>query len=196
MRLTTDTLDEVYTTSDHEIFVKIITSITENWAKLNCLIARPALEIAQERLAEVEQDGSSRTRGRPCQRSITYRDRAKSGYLRHTIACCNRRELSEIELRDILSELLELMGEFNDENNYKNAIKCIEKENADDARTYLRRIWKEMYYWPMVQQRAKIIGLLPNTSGPRTEITPEEKLAAKKLVAAMGYGQSRSNIFK
>ncbi len=59
-------LDEVHTTSDHEIFVKIMTSITENWAKLNRLIPRPALEIAQERLAEVEQDGSSRTRGRPC----------------------------------------------------------------------------------------------------------------------------------
>jgi hypothetical protein len=26
-------LDEVHTTSDHEIFVKIMTSITKNWAK-------------------------------------------------------------------------------------------------------------------------------------------------------------------
>jgi hypothetical protein len=48
----------------------------------------------------------------------------------------------------------------------------------------------------MVQQRAKMIGPLPNTSGPRTEITSHEKQAAKKLVAAMGYGQSRSNVFK
>lgn len=47
-------LDEVHTTSDHKIFVKIMTSITENWAKLSRLIARPALEIAQERLAGVE----------------------------------------------------------------------------------------------------------------------------------------------
>jgi len=37
---------------------------------------------------------------------------------------------------------------------------------------------------------------LPNASSPRTEITPKEKLAAKKLVAAIGYSQSRSNIFK
>ena len=130
-------LDEVYTTSDYEIFVKIMTSITENWAKLNCLIARPALEIAQERLAEVEQDSSSCTRGRPCQMSITCGDCTKSDHLRHTIACCNRRELSEIELQDILLELLELMGKFNNENNYKNAIKRIEKENTDDTRTYL-----------------------------------------------------------
>ena len=57
-------------------------------------------------------------------------------------------------------------------------------------------MWKETCYWLMVQQRAKMIGPLPNASGPRTEITPHEKLAAKKLVTAMGYGQSRSNIFK
>jgi hypothetical protein len=48
----------------------------------------------------------------------------------------------------------------------------------------------------LIQQRAKMIGPLPNASGPRTDITPQEKLAAKKLVAAMGYGQSRNNIFK
>jgi hypothetical protein len=48
----------------------------------------------------------------------------------------------------------------------------------------------------MVQQRAKMIGPLPNASGPRGNITSHEKQAAKKLVAAMGYGQSRSNIFK
>jgi hypothetical protein len=56
-------LDKVYTTSDQEIFVKIMTSITENWAKCNRLIARPALEVAQERLAEIEHNGSSRRRG-------------------------------------------------------------------------------------------------------------------------------------
>jgi hypothetical protein len=56
-------LDEVHAASDHEIFVKIMTSITENWAKSNRLIARPALEVAQERLAEVEHDGSGRSRG-------------------------------------------------------------------------------------------------------------------------------------
>jgi hypothetical protein len=119
-------LDEVYTTSDHEIFVKIMTSITENWAKCNRLMARPALEIAQERLAGVEQDGSRRTR-EPCQISITHGDRTKSDHLRHTISCRDRRELSEIELQDILSEPLELMGKFNDKSDYEDIIKCIEK---------------------------------------------------------------------
>jgi hypothetical protein len=41
-----------------------------------------------------------------------------------------------------------------------------------------------------------MIGPLPESSGPKTEITPQEKLAAKKLIAAMGYGQSRNNLFK
>jgi hypothetical protein len=53
-----------------------------------------------------------------------------------------------------------------------------------------------MYYWPMIQQRAKTIGPLPDSSGSKTEITPQEKLAAKKLIGATGYGQSRNNIFK
>ena len=48
----------------------------------------------------------------------------------------------------------------------------------------------------MIRQRAKMIGPLPKSSGPKTEITPQEKLAAKKLILAMGYGQSRDNIFK
>jgi hypothetical protein len=189
-------LVEVHTKSDHAFFVRIMTGITENWARFNRLIARPAVEVAQEKLAVLELNGSSRTMRNTCQMSITRGNRIKSDHLKYTIACRDRRELSEIELRDILSEPLELMGEFNDENDYENAIKRIEKENADDARTQLRRMWKETYYWPMVQQRAKMIGPLPNASGPRTEITPHEKLAAKKLVAAMGYGQSRSNIFK
>ncbi|KFY02661.1 hypothetical protein O988_02001 [Pseudogymnoascus sp. VKM F-3808] len=178
-------LVEVHTKSDHAVFVRIMTGITENWARFNRLIARPAVEVAQEKLAVLELNGSSRTMRNTCQMSITRGNRIKSDHLRYTIACRDRRELSEIELRDILSEPLELMGEFNDENDYENAIERIEKENADDARTQLRRMWKETYYWPMVQQRAKMIGPLPNASGPRTEITPHEKLAAKKLVAAM-----------
>lgn len=88
------------------------------------------------------------------------------------------------------------MGEFSEESDYETAIKHIERENADDTRTRLRRLWKETYYWPMIQQRAKMIGPLPKSSGPKTDITPQEKLAAKKLIAAMGYGQSRNTIFK
>jgi hypothetical protein len=47
-------LDKLHT-SDYGIFVKIITGITENWARYNRLIARPVLEVAQERLAEASR---------------------------------------------------------------------------------------------------------------------------------------------
>jgi hypothetical protein len=189
-------LDEIRTTSDLGIFVKMMTGITENWATCNRLIARPVLEVAQERLAEVEQDASSRSRSDRFQMSITRGDCTKSDHLRHTIACRDRRELSEIELRDILAEPLELMGEFTDESDYKTAIKRIEKEKADGTTAHLRRMWKESYYWPMIQKRAKMIGPQPNASGPRSQISAQEKVAAKQLVAAMGYGQSRNNVFK
>jgi hypothetical protein len=98
----------------------------------------------------LELNGSSCIMQNLCQMSITCEDRTKSNHLRHTIACRNRRELLEIELQDILFELLELMGEFNDKNDYKNAIKHIKKENANNTRTQLRCMWKETYYWPMV----------------------------------------------
>jgi hypothetical protein len=94
-------LDELHAASDHGIFVKIVISITENWASSNRLIARPALEVAQERLAEVEQAASSCSRAGSFQMSITRGDCTKLDHLRHTIACRDRRELSEIELREV-----------------------------------------------------------------------------------------------
>jgi hypothetical protein len=41
-----------------------------------------------------------------------------------------------------------------------------------------------------------MIGPLPNPSGRKTEITPQEKAAAEKLTLAMRYGQDRGTIFK
>ncbi|KAF8860894.1 hypothetical protein BDZ45DRAFT_777268 [Acephala macrosclerotiorum] len=95
----------------------------------------------------------------------------------NAIACLDWRGLSRMELQDLFSEPAELMGEFSEESDYENAMKQIEKENADDTRTRLR-----LHF--------------PNKSGPKTKITPQEKLAAKKLIVAMGYGQSRNDIFK
>jgi hypothetical protein len=48
----------------------------------------------------------------------------------------------------------------------------------------------------MIRQEAKMIGPLPKSSGPKTEITLQLKLAAKKLIVAIGYEQSGNNIFK
>lgn len=101
-----------------------------------------------------------------------------------------------MEMQKLLSEPEELTSEFREESDYDTAIKHIEKGNADDGRIRLRRLWKETYYWPMIQQGAKKIGPLPNSSGPKTEIAPQEKAIAKKLTLAMRYGQDRGTIFK
>ena len=77
-----------------------------------------------------------------------------------------------MEMQRLLSEPDELIGDFKEDSDYENALKHIEKDNADDARIRLRRLWKETFYWPMIQQRAKMIGLLPKSSGRKIEITP------------------------
>ncbi|KAE8440415.1 hypothetical protein EG329_008016 [Mollisiaceae sp. DMI_Dod_QoI] len=41
-----------------------------------------------------------------------------------------------------------------------------------------------------------MVGHLPKPSGPKTNITPQEKTVAKRLILALGYGSSRNNIFK
>ena len=81
---------------------------------------------------------------------MTREDRVKSERLKHAIACLDVRELSGIELQDILSEPIELIGEFSKESYYENIIKHIEKENAEDSKTRLRYLWKETYYWLMI----------------------------------------------
>jgi hypothetical protein len=133
-------LDDILTTSDPTNFVKIMTSVTENWAKCNRLIGKPALEVAQERHREVKWNSLNRIKQDRCQMNMTREDRIESERLKHAIACLDVRELLRIELRDLLSEPAELMGE---ESDYENAMKQIEKENADDIRTRLRRLWKE-----------------------------------------------------
>ena len=104
--------------------------------------------------------------------------------------------ISHLDIRDLAEKEMqrlwlpeELTREFREESDYETAIKHIKKESADDARIRLRRLWKEAYYWPMIQQRAMMmIGPLHKSPGPQTEITPQEKLATKKLIVAMGYG--------
>jgi hypothetical protein len=77
-------------------------------------------------------------------------DRNKSERLKHAIICLDVRELSGIELQDLVSEPVELISEFSEESEYDTAIKHIEKENADNTRSRLRHLWKETYYWPMI----------------------------------------------
>ena len=55
---------------------------------------------------------------------------------------------------------------------------------------------RETYYWLIIQRRANTMGLLPELSGRKTRITPQEKCATKRLVMALGYGPSRDSILK
>jgi hypothetical protein len=128
-------LDNVLTTSNYTIFVKIMTSITENWAKCNRLIAKPVLEVVQERLQEVEQNSLNCINKNRCQRNMTCEDRNKSECLKHAIVYLDVRELSGIELQDLLSKPVELIGEFSKETEYDIVMKHIEKENTDDTRS-------------------------------------------------------------
>lgn len=69
--------------------------------------------------------------------NITREDRIKSKCLKYTITCLNVRKLLGIELEDLLSELVKLIGEFSEEGEYEITMKYIEKENTNDIRTQL-----------------------------------------------------------
>jgi hypothetical protein len=189
-------------------YSKIMTGLAINCVRYNRRTARPALDVELERLREFERNKLERIAEDRQQMNMALPARITSEMnyqqyeerLRKTtenaIARLDVRELAERELQDTISEPTELTGEFREESDYENVIKQIEKENANDTRTRQRSLWKETYYWPMIQQRAKMIGPLPNPPGPKTEITPQEKIAAKRLMLAIGHGTSRDNIFK
>jgi hypothetical protein len=89
-----------------------------------------------------------------------------------TISRLDVKELAEREFQEIISEPTELTGDFREESDYETVLKQIEIENARDTRTQQRRLWKETYYWPMIQQQAKMIGTLPTPLGPKSKVTP------------------------
>jgi hypothetical protein len=49
-------------------------------------------------------------------------------------------------MQRLLFKPKDLTGEFREESDYETTIKHIKKENANDARIQLRRLWKETYY--------------------------------------------------
>jgi hypothetical protein len=155
---------------------------------MNCVTsthktARPVLDIEQERLQELEKNKLERIAEDRQQMNMTLAARIalERDYqqvkerLRKTIedaiARLDVKELVERELQDTISKPTKLIGDFKEESDYENVIKQIEKENANDTRTRQRSLWKETYYWPIIQQRAKMIGPLSNSLGPKTEIT-------------------------
>lgn len=189
-------------------YSKIMTSIAQKCVKCNRSISRSALDAEQERLRDHEKSELDRMAQERLQMNTSLRARCAielnhQQYAKHlkiiiqnSIAQLDVRDLVEKQWQDTMSEPAELTGEFKQECEYEKVIKQIEQEHASDTRNRQRSLWKESYYWPMIQQRAKMIGPLPNPSGPKTAIIPQEKIAAKQLVVALGYGTSRDNIFK
>ena len=186
-------MDLVLTEMEFEQCVKIMTAIAENVVKCTRCLAKPELDVGQEQSPELGRNKTT-SNGRGLITGITLQ-RLNQSQFPHDI-CHGKRARIQVELQRLLSEPDELMGSFQEDGDYETALKQIEKDNADDTRNRLRQSWKETFYWPMIQQRAKMIGLLPKSSGRKTDITPQEKSAAKKLILALGYGQSRDNVFK
>jgi len=106
------------------------------------------------------------------------------------------REIADRDLKDVLSEPMELMGEFKEEDEFEKLIRQVDRENAHDAKKRGREAMKETYYWPIIRGRANMIGPLPGSSCRKTGVTPQEKYMAKRLVMALGYGHSRDSILK
>ena len=197
-----------YLESDSTEYSKILTSIAVNCVRCNRQMAKPMLDIEQERLRNFERHELERIAEDRQQMSMTlparlaseinlqrYTERLKKN-TENTIAHLDIRNLAEKELLDTISEPTELTGEFKEDSDYANVIKTIEKAIANDTRDQQRSLWKETYFWPMIQQRAKMIGPLPIPPGRKTEITPQEKIAAKQLISAIGHGTCRDNVFK
>ena len=112
------------------------------------------------------------------------------------IACLSMRDFTDRDLKDVLSELTELMGDFKQEDEFKKLIKEVNRENAYDVKRQGRVSVKETYYWPIIKRRANIIGPLPESSGRKTGVITQEKYTAKRLVIVLGYGYSRDSILK
>jgi hypothetical protein len=144
-------------------YSKIMTSLAIHCVRCNRRMAMPALDVERERLQELERNELERIAQDRQQMNMTlpariasemnyqqYEERLRK-ITENTIASLDVRELAERELQDIISEPTELTGEFREKSDYENAIKQIEKEKANDTRTRQRRLWKETYYWPIIQ---------------------------------------------
>lgn len=103
------------------------------------------------------------------------------GETKTAIACLSMRGLADRDLKDILSEPMELTREFTGQDEFESLIRGIERGNAHHAKTQGRESVKETYCWSIIQRHASMIGPLPGLSGRKTGITPQEKYTAERL---------------
>jgi hypothetical protein len=112
------------------------------------------------------------------------------------IVYLNIRVLADRDLKDILSELTELIEDFKKDNKFENLIIVLDKENTGSTKKQGQTSIKETYYWPIIKQYTNTIDLLPEIPGKKTGITSWEKYTAKRLVIVLRYSPSRDSIFK
>jgi hypothetical protein len=161
--------------------------------RCNRQTAKPILDIEEERLRNFERHELERIDKDRQQMNMAlpariaseihlqqHAERLKKN-TEKKVAHLDVRYLAEKELLYTISEPSEPTGEFKKDSDHANIIKNIEKAIACDIRTQQRSLWKETYFWPMVQQRAKMIGPLPVPPGRKTEITPRRNLQLNSL---------------
>jgi hypothetical protein len=196
------------TNTDPMVFAKIITSIGMNCVEENFTTLASALEIEKERLEKHQRNRLRQIEQDQKRMKMIYMERTereekdleeKERLPKDTeiaISRLNMRELANRNLNDIMSVPTELMGEFREEDDFKNIMKDMDEADAGRAKSRGRGAVKETYYWRVIQQRAKMMGPLPGSSGRKTGITPQEKYTAKLILHKLGYGTNRDSILK
>merc|ERR1711939_1042486 len=174
--------------TDPAVFARLMTCAAVNWGESNRATTRAALYCEQERLREVEKARLDRIADDRVQMNVTIDERLSSEIsyqqgekrlkrsTQNAIASLNLRKEADKILLGITSEPVELTGDFRDASDLDGMIKEIEKDDAKGSKDRQRKLWKETYYWPAIQQRAKMEGPLPNPSGRKIDMSPQERL--------------------
>ena len=187
---------------------RIITSIGMNCVNCVFLSLASVLEIEKQRLQEDERNKLSQIAEGQKQMALysTARTRKEDEYrqeeerlLKETEAAIARlsvREIAERDLKSLLFEPTELMGEFSEQNDFENLIRNVDNQNASEVMKRGRASVKETYYWPIIKRLAITTGPVLVLSGRKPRITHQEKDTARRLVIALGYGHSMDSVLK
>ena len=198
----------VLTNTDPVASTRIITSIGMNCVNIVFLSLASALEIEKRRLREDERNRLSQImEGRKQMALYSAARTMKEDEYRQeeerlpketeaAIARLCVREIAERDLKSLLSEPAELMGEFSEQNDFENLIRDVDNQNASEVMMRGRAFVKETYYWPIIQRLAIPTGQAPKSSGRKPRITRQEKDTARRLVIALGYGHSMDSVLK
>ena len=198
----------VLTNTDPVASTRIITSIGMNCINIVFLSLASALEIEKRRLREDERNRLSQImEGRKQMALYSAARTIKEDEYRQeeerlpketeaAIARLCVREIAERDLKSLLSEPTELMGEFSEQNDFENLIRDIDNQNASEVMIRGRASVKETYYWPIIQRLAIPTGQAPKSLGRKLRIMCQEKDTARRLVIALGYSYSMDSVLK